>query len=56
METYSYPTAKFEVGQPFQITHSDGYVANEVVAKIVNDGFRNYYVCESAAVYSDDNF
>lgn len=55
METYNYPAAKFEVGQNFTITHSDGYVANETVAKIVNDGFRNYYVCESAAVYSDSD-
>jgi hypothetical protein len=56
METYNYNTAKFNVGDSFSITHSDGFVAHEVVAKVINDGFRNYYVCESAAVYSDDNF
>lgn len=53
METYNYPPAKLEVGQSFTITHSDGYVANETVAKIINDGFNNYYVCESASTYSD---
>ena len=56
MENYTYNTTKFNVGDSFYITHSDGFVANEVVAKVINDGFRNYYVCESAAVYSDDNF
>lgn len=55
METYTYPAAKLEVGQSFSITHSDGYVANEKVAKIINDGFLNYYVCESAATYSDSD-
>lgn len=55
METYSYTTPKFNVGESFEITHSDGYVAKEVVFKVINDGFRNYYVCDSAAVYSDDD-
>ncbi|MEP2668876.1 MAG: hypothetical protein ABJH04_07770 [Cyclobacteriaceae bacterium] len=53
MKTYSYPPAKLEQGQTFSITHSDGFVANEKVSKILNDGFNNYYVCESAATYSD---
>lgn len=56
METYSYPAQKFNIGDTFSITHCDGYVANEKVYKVEYYGCKYYYVCESCAVYSDDNF
>jgi len=48
--------AKFNIGDKFSIKHVDGYVANEVVAKVIYYGCKYYYVCESCAAYSDDNF
>lgn len=53
---YEKAEAKFNVGDKFTITHCDDYVANETVSKVEYFGLKFYYVCESAACYSDDNF
>lgn len=46
----------FKVGTIFKITHCDGYVAHEVIAKVVDDVDGPFYVCESCAVYTNDDF
>jgi hypothetical protein len=47
---------KFNVGDSFTIVHCDGYIAHETVCKVEWFGGKYYYVCESCACYSDDNF
>ena len=41
-----------KVGDKFEITHIDGYVAKEQIAEVKYDGYMNFtYVCESACIY-----
>lgn len=44
-----------KVGDKFEITHCDGFVAKEQVWKVKRSfgGYGFLYVCESACVYSD---
>ena len=42
-----------KVGDRFEITHIDGYIAKEQISKVKYDGYMGYYyICESACCYS----
>jgi hypothetical protein len=43
------------VGDRFDIVHCDGYIAHEVIDKIVYvpEGDYNHYICASCAAYND---
>jgi hypothetical protein len=45
-----------KVGDKFEITHVDGFIAKEQICKVKYDGYMGfYYVCESAACYSSSD-
>ena len=45
-----------KVGDKFEITHVDGYVAKEQICEVKYDGYIGfYYVCESACCYHSND-
>jgi hypothetical protein len=56
-EAYTFDTRSLlKVGDKFEITHIDGYVAKEEICKVKYDGYLGfYYTCESAACYHSND-
>lgn len=52
-EAYTFDVRSLlKVGDKFEITHIDGYIAKEQISSVKYDGYMGYYyTCESACCY-----